>query len=815
MPLQKIQLRPGLNREGTDYSNEGGYYDGEKIRFRSGFPEKIGGWIKLSSFTFLGVARSLWNWATLAGANLLGIGTNLKYYIENGGVYYDVTPIVGSSTYANSLSSGFTTLATSISNTATTITFVSALNFPPQNGIVKIDSEQIFYNSLSANVAISCVRGFNNTNASSHTAGANVSSAFFTWYDTNNDANNGDFVILSNCSTSNVGGIANTVINREHQVFKYTSGRDFALASTSDNSLANITFATFAANNVANVTVQYEYPVGLAIYSVGDGWGAGPWGGPGSSVNASLGANPFAITTGSNVVTVTQTNHGLANGSYVVFSGATAVGNIPAEVINTTYPIANAATNSYTITLLTSTANSNTSGGGSYVGVTEQSGTRGWSTAYDTGAGVGQQLRLWSNDNYGQDLVIAPRDGPIFYWVAANGVGNRAKLLADLANTASSGSGAWVPTKTTSVIASAIQRFVIAYGANSYDPNDSNTVFDPMIVRWSDQENPYEWIPAITNQSGEFRLSNGSYIVAARSTRQEILVWTDSAIYSQQYLGPPYVWGFQILMDNISIMSPNSAITINNITYWMGGDKFYMYSGRVETLPCALRQYIFADINKDQSFQVTCGSNEGFNEVWWFYCSLNSTVIDKYVVYNYLDRVWYYGTINRTSWLDSGIRQNPMGAFIDGADSMANPLGKIVYHEVGTDDASGLSVVPIASYVQSSEFDIGDGHNFALVWRILPDINFNGSNVNKPYVTMTLRPAQNSGTGYGSAISPVVQSAQSYVVIPEYTVQEFTGQVYTRLRGRQMAMRISSNSIGVAWQLGTPRIDIRPDGRRS
>ena len=815
MPLQKIQLRPGLNREGTDYSNEGGYYDGEKIRFRSGYPEKIGGWAKLSSNNFLGVARSLWNWATLAGANLLGIGTNLKYYIENGGVYYDITPIVGTSVYVNTLSTGFTTLVNTVSNTTTSIVFASATNFPPQNGIIKIDSEVIFYNSLSANVALNCVRGYANTNAASHTAGANIASGFFTWYDTNNDANNGDFVVLSGCSTSNVGGIANTVINREHQVFKYSSGRDFALASTSDNSLSNITFSTFAANNVANVTVQYEYPVGLAVYSVGDGWGAGPWGGPVSSVTAALGANPFAITTGSNVVAVTQTAHGMSNGAYVVFSGSTAVGNIPAAVINITYPISNVSRNAYTIRLNELTGTSNTSGGGSYVGVTEQSGTRGWSTAYDTGAGVGQQLRLWSNDNYGQDLVIAPRDGPIFYWVASNGVSGRAKLLADLANVAVTDSGKWVPTKTTSVIASAIQRFVIAYGANSYDPTDANTVFDPMIVRWSDQENPYEWVPSVTNQSGEFRLSNGSYIVTAKSTRQEILVWTDSAIYSQQYLGPPYVWGFQILMDNISIMSPNSAITINNITYWMGGDKFYMYSGRVETLPCALRQYIFADINKDQSFQVTCGSNEGFNEVWWFYCSLNSTVIDKYVVYNYLDRVWYYGTINRTSWLDSGIRQNPMGAFIDGADSMANPLGKILYHEVGTDDASGLSTLPIASYVQSSEFDIGDGHNFALVWRILPDVNFNGSNVNQPYVTMTLRPAQNSGTGYGSAISPTVQSAQNYTVMPEYTIQEFTGQIYTRIRGRQMAMKISSNSIGVAWQLGTPRIDIRPDGRRS
>ena len=718
MPLQKVQLRPGLNREGTDYSNEGGYYDGDKIRFRSGFPEKLGGWIKLSSANFWGVARSLWNWATLNGSNLLGVGTNLKYYIENGGVYNDITPIVTTDNYTNALSTGFTTLVSTINATTTTLTLTSGFNFPPQNGIIKIDSEVIFYNELSnTNVASSCIRGYNNTTAAAHTSGANVASAFFVWRDTNNDANDRDFVILSNCSISNVGGIANTVINGEHQVFKYLPGIDFALASTADNNLSNVTFCTSAVSNVANVTVAYEYPVGLAVYSLGTGWGAGPW------------------------------------------------------------------------------------------------SRGGWGSAY-TGAGVGQQLRLWSNDNYGQDLIIAPRGGPIFYWTAANGVGNRAELLADLANVASATTGQWVPKTTNQVVSSAIQRFVIAYGANSYDPTDANTTFDPMLVRWSDQENPYQWVPDITNQSGEFRLSNGSYIMAARATRQEILVWTDSAIYSQQYLGPPYVWGFQILMDNISIMSPNAAITINNVTYWMGTDKFYMYSGRVETLPCALRQYIFADINKDQAYQVTCGGNEGYNEVWWYYCSTNSTQIDKYVVYNYLDRVWYYGSLNRTAWLDSGIRQNPMGTFISGVDDMANPLGKVLYHEVGNDDASGLSTVPIVAYVQSSDFDIGDGHNFGYVWRILPDVNFNGSSVNQPTVTMTLQPRYNSGTAYGDADTPAVTSSQNYLNYPQYTVQQFTGQVYTRLRGRQMAFRISSDGLGVAWQLGTPRIDIKNDGRR-
>lgn len=715
MPLQKVQLRPGLNREGTDYSNEGGYYDGDKIRFRSGFPEKIGGWIRLSSYKFIGVARSLWNWATLAGANYLGIGTNLKYYIEQGGQYYDITPIVTTTSYNNVLSTGYTTLAANVTLTANTISLTNAAHFVPQSGVFKVDSEVIFYSTLVSNVVSGCIRGYANTTAATHTAGANAACGYFEFHDLDNDSNNRDFLIFSNVSTS-VGGLANTVINGEHQVFKYGSGYSYAMSSSSDNNLANITYTTSSAVNVGGVfTVQYEVPSGSDVYTTGTGWGAGYW-------------------------------------------------------------------------------NRGTWGSGTTVG-------------------IGSQLRIWTNDNFGQDLVFAPRGGQIYYWVAATGTAYRGQKLSDLANT-SSYSGQFVPQATNQVISSAIQRFVIAFGANSYSPSNASTTFDSMLVRWSDQENPYQWVPDVTNQAGEFRLSNGSYIVEAKATRQEILVWTDSAIYSMQYLGPPYVWGFNILMDNISIMSPNAAITINNVTYWMGTDKFYMYSGRVETLPCSLRQYIFADLNKDQAWQVVSGGNEGFNEIWWFYCSTNSTVIDKYVIYNYLDRVWYYGTLNRTAWLDSGIRQNPMGAYINGADDVGNPTGNINYHELGNDDASGATTVSIASFVQSSDFDIGDGHNFGFVWRILPDINFNGSSVNNPTVTMQLKPRQNSGTDYGTSDDPAVQSAQNYTVLPEYTVQQFTGQVYTRLRGRQMAMRIYSNALGVAWQMGTPRIDIKNDGRR-
>jgi hypothetical protein len=327
-----------------------------------------------------------------------------------------------------------------------------------------------------------------------------------------------------------------------------------------------------------------------------------------------------------------------------------------------------------------------------------------------------------------------------------------------------------------------------------------------LLVRWADQENPYEWVPAATNQAGEFRLNIGSYIVCAKSTRQEILVWTDAAIYSMQYLGPPYVWGFQLLQDNISIMGPNSAITVNNITYWMGTDKFYKYTGRVETLPSTLRQYVYQDINQNQNFQVFAGSIEGYNEIWWFYCSANSSIVDRYVIYDYLDDVWSYGTMSRTAWLDSGLRTFPMGA--DAANY------RILYHENGNDDVSGLTPVPINAYVQSSDFDIGDGHNFGFVWRILPDLTFNGSSVNVPEVTMTVLPRVNSGTPYGTPDNPRVASAQNYSAQRTYPVQQFTGQVYTRIRGRQMSFRIESNDLGVAWQMGYPRIDIRPDGRR-
>jgi hypothetical protein len=704
------------------------------VRFRSGYPEKIGGWIRLSNDTFLGVARALWNWVTLNGANLLGVGTNLKYYIEQGGDYNDITPIRVTFTNASSPSTANCISTTNGSNVVT----VNYLN----------------YGGIS-----------------------------------------GDFVTISGATA--VGGIPATELNAEQQI-TYVDLDTFTFTVAS-NATSNV-----AAGGGNAITMAFQIQNGLNTFIFGTGWGAGTW--P-TYVNTTL-TNPFTATsTGIQVLTVAQTAHGLTTGDYVYFvSIASDPCGINRLILQKAFPVTVTGPNAYTIdisSITASTTSSTAASGGAVVVSTPVAPVRGWGAAADVG--VGQQLRIWTNDNFGEDLIIAPRGGSVYYWDATTGVSVRA-LLLNTASTNEGFAGQFVPNRTNQVIGSAIQRFVICFGANDYDPADPNTPFNPMLVRWSDQENPYNWVVDPTTQAGSFPLNIGSFIMCARSTRQEILVWTDAAIYSMQYLGPPYVWGFQLLQDNISIMSPNAAITVNNVTYWMGTDKFFSYTGRVETLPCTLWQFVFNDINKDQAFQVFAGSNESYNEVWWFYCSQDSNEIDKYIIYNYLERVWSYGTMNRTAWLDSGLRQFPMAAY--------PPGNKILFHEANVDDVSGLTPVPIEAYIQSSDFDIGDGHNFGFVWRILPDITFNGSNVNQPSVTMTLRPRQNSGTPYGTADRPQVQSAQNYTSRNTYEVQEFDGQVYTRLRARQMSFRIESTGLGVAWQLGSPRIDIRPDGRR-
>jgi hypothetical protein len=629
MPLKKILFRPGVNRENTRYASEalgsvnsgtnvaGGWYESEKVRFRSGTPEKIGGWVRISSSVFQGVCRSLWNWVTLENYNLIGVGTNLKFYIEKGGAYNDITPIRETASLGSNPFSA---------NGTTTVTVTDATH--------------------------GCITG--------------------------------DFVTFSGAT----GTYAST-LNAEYQVTVLT-GNTYTITTP--------TALTAGSYGGSGVSAAYQINVGSATEVPLTGWGAGTWG-----------TGPWSI----GIPSTTETN-----------------------------------------------------------------------------------IRLWSQSNFGEDLLFAPRSGAIYYWDATTGVETRAVALTSLAG------GTDVPTIQNFIFVSDISRFVFAFGCNDY----SSSIQDAMLIRWSDQESLINWTPAATTQAGSIKFSHGSELVTCLQTRQEIVVWSDSALYSLQYVGPPAVWQSQLLGDNISIASPNAASTASGVVYWMGVDKFYKYDGRVQTLRCDLRQHIFSNINVLQAGQIFSGTNEGFNEVWWFYCSADSTAIDRYAVYNYSEDIWYYGTMARTAWLDSGLRDYPLAATY---------TYNLVNHEQGNDDNETGTPAAIAASIGSSEFDIDDGHNFGFVWRVIPDLTFrNSSGDLTPQCTMTLIPYQNSGSGPNDPESVAGSSSASIQRIASAPVEEFTGQIYIRVRGRQMIFKVDSNRLGTAWQLGAPRIDIKPDGRR-
>ena len=714
MPLQKLQFRPGVNREGTTLANEGGWYDCDKVRFRSGFPEKIGGWAALSYNTFLGTCRSLWNWVTLKSANLLGVGTNLKFYIENGGFYYDITPIR--------------------LNTTNTTTFAAT------NGSVVITVVDTGASGIQA----------------------------------------GDFVTFSS-AVSLGGSITATVLNSEFQIQSVLSGTSYTITSPV---AAN---ASDSGDGGAATDAAYQLNTGPAINTVGTGWGVSPWGGyiDGTSSSTLNGAINSSVTTITVASTSTFTTAGgiLIDSEYITYTGKT----------STDFTGCVRGTNG-------TTAASHSNG----ALVVQSTNFSGWGVAFAGASTVPVQLRLWSQANFGEILLFNPRGGALYDWAPGAGVtpayGTRGTVV----------SGTYVPSKINEILVSDQSRIVIAFGCDEAGTYGA-TAFDPMLIRWTAQESYTDWDPTdITTTAGFLRLSHGSQIIGALQTRQEINIWTDAAIYSMQFIGPPLVWQITLLADNISITSQNAMATASGVVYWMGVDKFYIYSGRVETLPCSVRTYIFNDINREQFGQIQAGTNEGYSEVWWFYCSANSNTIDRYVIFNYLDRVWYYGALDRTAWLDSPLRPFPMAA---------TSGNLIVYHEAAVDDGSTNPPSPISCYVQSSDFDINDGHNYGFVWRIIPDITFDGSNTTaattvNPAVQFTVRPRQNPGSGYGVSPSPTVKSAQSYAGQTTYTVQQFTEIVYSRIRGRQMAFKVSSDTIGTQWQLGVPRIDVRPDGRQ-
>ena len=695
--LTKLLLKSGINRENTRYTNENGWYECDKVRFRQNTPEKIGGWQRISGATFLGICRSLWNWVTLNSQNLLGIGTNLKFYIESGGFYYDITPIRVEETLTNP----FTTDGT------TTVLVTDATH----------------------------------------------------------GAINGDYVTFYGGTA--VGG--QTILG-EYQI-TYISSNTYNIT---------ISAAATAATGGGTVYAVYQINTGPSYAAPLSGWGASTWGsgtwGIGTSSTDAL-RIWNQINWGQNLV------YGPRGGPMYYWDATIGFRNLEVSL-----SIASPCVMTSTVTLVDKTPITFTTTGalptGLLPGVTYYV-KYVTATTYNLAATSGGSAINTSGSQSGTQ-AISPRG----------------MLLSTLP-----GADGYTPLYQNTFTVSDASRFLLVFGTNDY----GSTVLDPMLIRWSDQESLTVWYPAATNQAGSVRLSHGSKIVTTLQSRQEIVVWTDSSIYSLQYLGPPVVWGSQLLADNVSIASPNAAAMASGVTYWMGVDKFYKYDGRVQTLRCDLRQYIYSDINQLQFDQVFASTNEGFNEVWFFYCSENSNTVDKYVIYNYAEDIWQYGTMARTAWLDTGLRNYPLAATYS---------YNIVNHEYGVDNNETATTLAIEASITSAQFDIGDGQSLAFVWRMLPDLTFRGStDGTTPALTMQILPLLNSGSGYNDPksvggtstdASQAVTATQSYPI----DLDTYNGQIYIRVRGRQMALRITSNQIGTQWQLGSPRIDLRPDGRR-
>ena len=699
MPLSKIIFKPGVNRENTRYTTEGGWYECDKVRFRQGNPEKIGGWTRYSVDTFLGVCRALWNWITLAGQNLVGTGTNLKYYINQGGYFYDVTPIRETVTLTNP--------------------------FTATNG-----------------------------------------SAVITVADTAHGCITNDFVTYSGAGIVGLGGnITAPVLTGEFQVTVI----DVNTYTITVSATANATDVSGSPGG-GTVVTQYQANTGPETQVPLVGWGAGPWGGGTWGVGESTATS---LRIWSNYNFGEDLVYGPRGGGIYYWKASVGVSPIQSTISIAapgvvTLPTGYSITNGTGISLTTTGALP----GGLSVG-----------TVYFVVSSTGNTFSLATAVG-GAPITTTTGSASGLYFISQRGID--LTLLSD----------ADCPIFQNSLIVSDASRFLLVFGTNDYGAD----VLDPMLIRWSDQENPFVWSPAITNQAGSIRLSHGSEIITVLQSRQEIVVLTDQAVYSLQYLGPPFVWKTELLGDNISVAGPNAVVLASGVTYWMGIDKFYLYDGRVQTLSCDLRRYVFQDLNTSQRQQIYGSTSEAFNEIWWFYCSLNSTTCDRYVVYNYLEKTWYYGTMDRSAWLDSGLQPFPIAATYS---------NRLVNQEDGIDDQETNTPVAINAYISSSEFDIGDGHNFGFVYRIIPDLTFAGSTADAAQVTMTLYPLQNSGSGASYSGSAPVTRSTTYSI-----TEEFTGQIYTRVRGRQMIFKIESTAAGTNWQLGAPRIDIRPDGRR-
>ena len=711
MPMQSLKFKPGIISDITSYSNEGGFVDGDKVRFRFGFPEKFGGWTKYSPNTIEGSARRLHNWVALDGSDFLGLGTELKYYIEEGQTFNDITPI------RNTTSAGDVTFAATNGSTTITVT------------------------------------------ESAH------------------GANENDFVTFSGAATLG-GTITAAILNIEYKIVRIISSNSYTItASVAAN-------GSDSGNGGSSVVGTYQLNTGLDVTVGGTGWGAGQWSGTTSGalstqLNEALDDSETAVDVDDETGMNTANDVILVDDELMLVSATTDDNTMTVARGHSGTAAATHADNT-----LVRLAVGNVLATDDFVG---------WGSAASITV-PGAQIRLWSHDNFGEDLLLNARDSGIFYWDRTNGLGNRAVELS----TAFSGQTS-VPQIAKQILVSDQDRHVIAFGCDGFGGSSTATqgsgVQDPLLIRFSSQENPIDWFPTATNTAGDLRLGGGSTFVQAVETKQQILCFTNKTLHAMKFIGPPFTFGLQELSKNITIASPSAAIAIEDTVFWMGSDTFYAYAGgQTQQLPCTVKEKVFLDFNFEESSKVHAGVNSEFSEILWFYPTASSTEVDAYVAYNYLEKVWYYGTLARQAWLDRGIRSLPLAT---GGQYLYN-------HEVGYDDDGSA----MTSFIESAPMDIGDGEKFLFLKRVIPDITFNGSTSATPDVSFTMKTRDFPGDTFDQTTSSTTQRTATS------PVEQFTEKLDYRLRGRSFALRVDSTSLGTKYKLGSPRIDIREDGRR-
>ena len=717
MPLQKLQFRPGINRETTRYMNEGGWYNCDKIRFRFGVPEKINGWQRYSDSQFLGICRRMHNWIALDQSNYVALGTHLKLYIEEGSQYYDITPVRRT---ANASNTGLST------------------------------------NPLKTGASGSKV---------------------ITVTDTSHGAVTNDFITIT--GATGFDGITAAELNTEHQV------------TVVDGNTYNFTVASDTASSGNTVgggtpTIAYQINTGLDTIVSGTGWGAGLWGGttpadPATTLDGALNADTAGTGGSGTSITLTDAASFPSSGSIVVDEK---------EVITYTGKTSN------TLTGITRGQDGSTPTAGTGVAHADDVAVRGaasitgWGDSASLAATSGTEARIWSLDNFGEDLISCVRDGALFYWDKSNGLSNRSEALTGRTGASQ------VPTVARQVMVSDRSRHCIAFACNA----QGQTAQDPLLIRFSKSENAVDWdIGAAATDAGDLIIGSGSKFVTAIETKREILVWTDVSLHSMQFIGAPNTFGLIQIASGLSIIGPNAVTAVNDQVFWMGENQFYLYDGRTQQIPCTVRDYVFDDINNDQRELVTAGLNSAYYEVFWFYPSKNSTEVDKYVVFNYSEQVWYFGTLARTAWIDAEIRSYPVAAAPD----------RYLYnHELGNDDGSTSPATAIQAFIESSPLSMESGDQFQLIRRVIPDVTFDGSEQATPTVKFTLQGYDKPGQGGQGSVNGTVTKEVSD------TVEKYTDELFLRLRGRSFSVKIENTGTGTQWRLGIPRVDLRPDGRR-